>query len=759
RQMRAPMERQSRAMQEFVNVSGLRRVADGFTNIGRAGLAAFSSLTRLVPVMGALTGAASIAGLARLVSTWSQFGANLQRDASRIGTSTQELERLRNAIVLGGGSADTMVQSLKDLTDASARAFADPGHNAQTFAQFQRAGISLEGLNGQLRSSTELMPEVLQYIDSFKNPTDRMRVATDLGGQSLYDLTQQLRQAERPGETLIETWRRLNQQAGQCASLTDAQKAGLQRYREAVGGLTVAFSELSKGIGTTLAIALTPLINKFSEWVRTNQPEIQRAVDDLATAFGQWLEGVNVDQLLADLSEIGRIIGQLVRAVGELIKVWERLHGTYRVTAADILAGSPLAAGLSQEEKTRILAEATPAGEAPPPAPRPSLYERLGLPRLGPAPVGAAPPRVAPAVPYTPTTLTSAVGVTPQHYQGFREAIAGIESGGRYSLKGGAGDKYSGRYQFGPAEIANTARALGEPPPSREQFLADPAMQERYFEAYTMGHHNFLMQRSAKYRDAPAQEKLAILGYAHNQGEGGAARWLETNVAQADAFGTAGTRYSEAIRRNLAAVDRMTAANDNITQASLRGDVAQRTGEYGTPQQAAQQLATVRSSTGQTWRVHQNAADQFQGLVNDLEERGYDIAESGGGYNPRMKRGGGAGWSSHAYGTAIDINPSRLPQGRAANDLPADIGQIAAARGLRWGGAEGFGVPDPQHFEVGRTEGAPAQVTGGAPVSGSVDVTVTHKNPPAGVTMTASAEGEGINLAPPRTEQQQLNAA
>ena len=51
-----------------------------------------------------------------------------------------------------------------------------------------------------------------------------------------------------------------------------------------------------------------------------------------------------------------------------------------------------------------------------------------------------------------------------------------------------------------------------------------------------------------------------------------------------------------------------------------------------------------------------------------------------------------------------------------------------------------------------------AQVTGGPPVSGSVDVTVTHRNPPPGVTVAAKGAGD-VNVAPPRTEQQQLAAA
>ncbi len=87
RQMRAPMERQAKAMQQFVDLSGLKKVADSFSAIGREAAACFSSMARLVPVMGAITGAASIAGLTNLVKGWEDLGQALTLNSTRIGTT------------------------------------------------------------------------------------------------------------------------------------------------------------------------------------------------------------------------------------------------------------------------------------------------------------------------------------------------------------------------------------------------------------------------------------------------------------------------------------------------------------------------------------------------------------------------------------------------------------------------------------------------------------------------------------------------
>jgi hypothetical protein len=186
--------------------------------------------------------------------------------------------------------------------------------------------------------------------------------------------------------------------------------------------------------------------------------------------------------------------------------------------------------------------------------------------------------------------LQSAVGVNAGEYETFRKTMAGIESGGRYGIKGGSSNRFSGAYQFGAAEIRSTALRLGETPPTREQFLSDPAMQERYMANYTLDHHNYLMKHSPKYRELSPQGKMAALGYAHNQGAGwgsgrvvGATQWLETGKAGTDAFNTSGTVYSRAIAGNYAkqsAADKKAAADKVFKPSGAETPYQQFRGNY-----------------------------------------------------------------------------------------------------------------------------------------------------------------------------------
>jgi hypothetical protein len=219
--------------------------------------------------------------------------------------------------------------------------------------------------------------------------------------------------------------------------------------------------------------------------------------------------------------------------------------------------------------------------------------------------------------------VQEALGVNQQQWDTYRRTMAGIESQGRYGITGGSSGRFSGAYQFGAAEIRDTARRLGEPAPTREQFLNDPAMQERFLGAYTRGHHDYLMKNSPEYQSASPERKLAILGYAHNQGAGGAAKWLRSGRAGSDAFGTSGTRYSSAIERNLRG------GADQAPRASVQ-----------------ENLEVLKKVTTDAEKGGAHITSTFRG-------HGHELTKA----NPR---------SAHAQGRAFDVRAQTAEQADAA---------------------------------------------------------------------------------------------
>jgi murein DD-endopeptidase MepM/ murein hydrolase activator NlpD len=149
----------------------------------------------------------------------------------------------------------------------------------------------------------------------------------------------------------------------------------------------------------------------------------------------------------------------------------------------------------------------------------------------------------------------NSVGVSQAEWNTYRKTIAQIESSGKgYTAVGGANNHYEGAYQMGRAAKTDAAKRLGIPYPSRSEFLANPDLQEKMFDSYTAQNHAYLSSNS-KYQALTPQQKMAVLGYAHNQGAGAASKWLNGAAPGTDAFGTSGTKYSKCVANNLNAED------------------------------------------------------------------------------------------------------------------------------------------------------------------------------------------------------------
>jgi len=152
--------------------------------------------------------------------------------------------------------------------------------------------------------------------------------------------------------------------------------------------------------------------------------------------------------------------------------------------------------------------------------------------------------------------------------------MARIESRGKYTIYGGGKNKYGGlydgRYQMGGSAKKGGARHFGisDPGhggrpsrpdhPERVAFRNNPGLQEKLFAGFTVGNHKALMTVK-EYRKRSKLDKLAILGYAHNQGAVGplnpdssvrsAKVWLQTGEGGSDAFKTGGTKYYKALNK------------------------------------------------------------------------------------------------------------------------------------------------------------------------------------------------------------------
>lgn len=114
-----------------------------------------------------------------------------------------------------------------------------------------------------------------------------------------------------------------------------------------------------------------------------------------------------------------------------------------------------------------------------------------------------------------------------------------------------------------------------------------------------------------------------------------------------------------------------------------------------------------------TFRCNRAVMPYLRSVIADIDRGGMmdvidyeDFQVAGGCFNSRMMRGGDKGYalSRHAWGIAIDINPSTNPYG-GPTTLDTDVGEAFRRWGFVWGAT--WTVPDGMHFEW---TGAPARL-------------------------------------------------
>jgi hypothetical protein len=309
--MRAPLDRLSKQVTRFVDVSGLNKVAQGFEWIGKAAGNVFRMLSNIVPVMGAITGAASIAGMIKLVNSYAAWSHELVQAADNIGITTQSLQQFENATRLAGGNAEDMRNGLKSLHDTLSNMNIGRGNATDAALWFNKLGVNVRDANGHITATAEqVLPELIRKLSEMKDPADRARASVELLGAG--------------GDKLVETFRQTHRSftdwftdAGRYKALTDDQIASMQRFTEAQGRLGVAFDTLGQQITAILTRDFGPLLDRFAQFVERNTPAILDAIDKLSARFAAWLGGIKWETIETGL----KTVGDSLTAIGHAVEV------------------------------------------------------------------------------------------------------------------------------------------------------------------------------------------------------------------------------------------------------------------------------------------------------------------------------------------------------------------------------------------------------------------------------------------------------
>ena len=319
---RAPMDRMAASLGRFGRLTGISQVASDVNGLGRQIGNAAASLGRFAPALGAITGAASVAGLAGLVERWTAFGSRLGFDAQRIGVTAEKLHGLEGAARLAGSSAEALTGGMTTLQDGLTNAAA--GRAPELVGLLSQLGISFLDAGGHARKAADVMPLLADKIASIRDPSQRAMIATmafGSAGESLLPFLTRGAAGIREYNAAAESYGVFSARGVEAA----------QALREEQTRLSLSIEGVGNAVSEEVAPVLVPMLRQLSDWVRDNRGEIAGFFHTIAKAMKDWVDdgglGRLIDRLKAVYDTLARIVG-IADSVGHgLRKAWDSGEG------------------------------------------------------------------------------------------------------------------------------------------------------------------------------------------------------------------------------------------------------------------------------------------------------------------------------------------------------------------------------------------------------------------------------------------------
>lgn len=236
-------------------------------DMARRGVKAFNDVRNAAVQMFAAYATAS--GLKSLIENLTVSNANLGLMSKNLGISAVELKQWGNvAEQLGGSAAGTqqdivsLARSLKDLKQT--------GNYSETLKSFGAMGVSLHGANGELKTSTQLMLDLVDRVKGMKRE-DAYAFISNHSGMDEGTINMVLQGRDALQKQLDA------QKANAEAAAANAEKS--QKLREEVAQT----KEKYEALANTLLTQLLPYLIQAADWLERNGTVILPLVIGIGT--------------------------------------------------------------------------------------------------------------------------------------------------------------------------------------------------------------------------------------------------------------------------------------------------------------------------------------------------------------------------------------------------------------------------------------------------------------------------------------------
>lgn len=247
--------------------------------------------------------------------------------ASEIGETVDNIDALQFATRIAGGSVEGMTSSLRNLSIRAAETARGVGSGVEAFGLL---GISTTDVNGDLKSTSDLMLEVSQRFQGL-GKAQQIELADKLGVRDSILLLQQ-------GPDAI---RELTDEARALGVTTSEDAAISEEFQDSLTGIWQITKHLARVFSRSLAPMLKKANEDWTEWWKVNKEIIELNMP-------KWIDNFTMAIKLLTIA-VGGFIA--FRLAGHLIALVALLKGvtlaTLAANAAAFLLPALIAAGIT----------------------------------------------------------------------------------------------------------------------------------------------------------------------------------------------------------------------------------------------------------------------------------------------------------------------------------------------------------------------------------------------------------------------------
>lgn len=285
-----------------------------------------------------------------------EAAAQLKDTATRIGTTTDELQAMQLAAGQAGVSNEGLATALRFLNRNMADASSKGGESAQAF---QQLGVSIKDSSGKARPAGDVMQDLADAIASIDDPARQTQVAMKLLGRGGAELIPLLKEGGKAFEEAREQAQALG--GGFSNEFVRSAKEADDAMVRLRFGLTSFKSQVAN--------ALLPYLAKAVEWLTTVAGKATawaKATDGLSHAvqfFGA-VAGLRALQTVTKLAKaFGLLRGSVLQSVAAMLKfaapllIIGLLYLAYDELATLLKGGDSLIGDALGPEKTKFVAD------------------------------------------------------------------------------------------------------------------------------------------------------------------------------------------------------------------------------------------------------------------------------------------------------------------------------------------------------------------------------------------------------------------